>query len=118
VITPRFLDRLRLEELGPNRWRTLAECRFDSAVLGARIIVPEGFETDLSSVPRVPVAFWLAGDTARKSSLVHDFLYDRHLGGRQIADDVFFEAMRCEGVSAGLAALIYRAVRWWGAGHW
>jgi hypothetical protein len=104
--------------LDATRWQTLVEFRYDSAVMGARIIVPAGFVTDLASVPRLPVAFWLAGDTARKAALVHDFLYDRHLGGRQIADDVFLEAMRCEGVSAWVTALMYRAVRWGGERRW
>lgn len=117
-ITPRFLDPLVLQEIDDRRWRLVRELRFDSAILAARIVVPEEFVTDLSSVPRLPLAYWLAGDTGRKAAVVHDFLYDHRLGGgRQIADDVFLEALRVEGVPAWRRALMWAAVRLFGRWH-
>lgn len=118
MIEPGFRDPLVLEELGPSTWRLVRELRYDSAVLGARVIVPTGYISDLSSVPRLPFAYWLAGDTARKAGLVHDFLYDHRLGGRQVADDVFREAMAVEGVPRWRAWLMYLGVRWRGESHW
>lgn len=117
-ITPRFLDVLVLEEVDARRWRLVREFRYDSAVLGARVIVPAGFQTDLSSVPRLPFAYWLAGDTGHKAGVIHDYLYDHHLGGRQVADDVFSEALRVEGVPAWRRGPMWAAVRTFGHAHW
>ena len=41
-VTPRFLDPLRTEKIGPRRWRLTHELRYDSAVLGARLVIPVG----------------------------------------------------------------------------
>ncbi|MBA3588317.1 MAG: DUF1353 domain-containing protein [Methylibium sp.] len=59
------------------------------------IIVPAGFVTDLASVPRLPGMFMLFGGKARKSAVLHDYLYST---GREraFADDVFLAAMRHE----------------------
>lgn len=118
TITPKFLDTLRTEKIGPRRWRLTHELRYDSAVLGARIVVPEGFETDFSSVPRGPLTWWIAGGVGDCSGTLHDFLYDHRLGGRQVADDVFLEALRTEGVEGWRAGLMHWAVRRWGEDHW
>jgi hypothetical protein len=118
VLTPRFLDVLATEKIGPRRWRLLRELRYDSAVMGARIIVPEGFETDFSSVPRGPLVWWLAGGIGDYAGVIHDFLYNHRLGGRQMADDVFLEALRVEGVEGWRAWLMHTAVRWRGGAHW
>jgi hypothetical protein len=105
VITPRFLDPLVLEEIGENRWRLVHELRYDSAILGARVIVDVGFETDLSSIPRLPIVYWAVGGRGRKAGVVHDWLYRTHVGGRAIADRVYPEALS---VSEDVPA----AVRW------
>lgn len=119
MIVPRFLDPLVLEEVDATRWRVAAECRYDSAVLGARLIVPVGYVTDLASVPRLPLAWLIAGDTARKAGLVHDFAYSYHFGAtRATADLVFLEAMGVEGVPRWKALLMYLMVRWCGQPHW
>ena len=119
-ITPRFLDPLVLEEVDARRWRLVHELRYNSALLGATVIVPAGRVTDLSSVPRLPFAYWLAGDTGRKAGVIHDEVYHWHFGGcpRQVADAVFREALIAEGVPAWRAALMYVGVRLGGATAW
>lgn len=57
------------------------------------IEVPEGYRTDLATVPRLPFLFALFGDKARKAALIHDWLYDQQRD-RAWADDVFLAAMR------------------------
>jgi hypothetical protein len=125
VIRAKFLDPLDARELPDNFWLLLAELRYDSAILGARVIVDKGFVTDLSSVPRVPFAFWIAGDTARKAAVIHDWLYSVRLAGkmpdvdrRRLADEVFLEAMAAEGVPLWRRTLMHAAVRLWGEGRW
>ena len=123
AITPRFLDPLVLEEIDASHWRLVHELRFDSAVLGARIIIEAGTVTDLASVPRIPLAYWLTGDTGRKAGVIHDHLYHTHIGGRPVADAVFREALVAEGLPAWRVWLMYSGVRvggWvaWAAVAW
>jgi len=102
---------------GRARWSLLDPLVFESAIAG-RIEVPAGFTTDFSSVPRVPVAYWLTGDTAHASAVVHDLLCHRATCSAdwQRAADVFDEAMRAEGVPGWRRAIMVQAVR--GADPW
>jgi hypothetical protein len=60
------------------------------------IFIPEGFRTDLASVPRWPGMFMLFGGKARKSAVLHDFLYRETKRDREWCDAVFYAAMRAE----------------------
>ncbi len=85
---------------------------FHSAIVG-RVEI-EDFESDFSSVPRWPLMFTLAGDTAHASAVVHDYLCRVWVPqGRTTwreAADVFAEAMKCEGVPAWRRTLMHWAV--------
>jgi hypothetical protein len=61
--------------------------------LAGLITVPAGFVTDFASVPRIPVAFLLAGDCGQEAAVIHDFLYTTHQVDRAKADAVFQEAL-------------------------
>jgi hypothetical protein len=120
-VTPGFVkngDRLKVELLGGNRWRLLEPLRYDSAVLGCRLTVPDGFETDFASVPRLPLAYLIAGNRFHAPAAVHDFLYSRGFTTRKEADDVLYEAMRSEGDSRTFAFIVWTAVRTFGRGRW
>jgi hypothetical protein len=119
ALTPKFLDPLVLTELDDRWWRVAAEFRYDSAVARCRLIIPEGYVSDLASVPRLPLAWLLAGDTARKAGLVHDFCYSIHQpGNRALADRVFLEAMTVEQVPRWRRWAMYAAVRACGKSRW
>lgn len=60
-----------------------------------RITVPAGFSTDLASVPRLPGAYMLFANRARRSAILHDYLYAQHRT-RKWADAVFYAAMKNE----------------------
>jgi len=92
--------------------------RFASEVLGRVIEVPAEFVTDLSSVPRTPLAWFLAGGTASAAAVIHDWLYSVGDGSRRDADHVLWEAMRATRVPLWRAWLIYRAVRLGGWAAW
>jgi len=77
------------------------------------IVVVPGFETDFASVPRVPFAYFLTGNTAHKSAVIHDYLYALQYD-RKWADNVFYAAMEAEGVAGWRRSLMYRAVRMFG----
>lgn len=121
MIKPRFLDPLRIEEIGTGNngealWKLTSELRYDSAVFDARIIVEAGFITDLSSIPRVPYVYWRLGGRGRKAGVIHDKIYrTRGLGrfpnepakARALADSVWYEA-----ISASESSEVPADVRW------
>lgn len=95
---------------GRCQWLLLRHLSFLSTELGL-VVVPAGFMTDFASVPRLPFAYFLAGDTAHASAVVHDYLYRNVACTRKEADKVFHEAMHAEGVPSWRAHLMYFAVR-------
>ncbi|UWX68802.1 DUF1353 domain-containing protein [Burkholderia gladioli] len=120
-----FLSRLEVELVsdstnsGRGTWRLTAPLVYQSDVADRVFTVPAGFETDFASVPRAPVAFLLAADSAHEASTVHDFLYTApHPVTRSLADAVLKEASIVSGVPAWRAWLMWAGVRIGGSGHW
>lgn len=95
-------------------WRIVEPLIFDSETAGV-IIVEAGFETDFASVPRIPLAYLLFGDTAHAAAVVHDFLcsdwYRLCFISWKQAAAVFLEAMLASGVPRWRAYPMYLAVR-------
>lgn len=118
VIEAKFLDPLVVRKLDDGRWRLTHELRYDSAAAGGRIIVPVGFETDFASVPRVPLAFILFGDTAHEAAVVHDYLYATKVLPRALADHIFDEAMKVCGIPLYHRLPMYLAVAVFGETVW
>lgn len=117
-----FLSDLRLDliedegEDGRAHWRLGAPLKYYSSVhwrgrhIGL-IVVPRGFETDLASVPRLPVAWMLAGGIANRPSVIHDWLCDSRRFTSRIAAAVFAEACAAEGIVFWRRAIMWAAVR-------
>ena len=86
-----------------------------------RVYIPAGFETDLASVPRVPVVYLCWGDRAHREAVLHDYLYriDSILWmyglptspDKEEADWLFREAMIGQGVSWWIYHPMYLGVR-------
>ena len=71
--------------------------RYESDVAGKTIVVPAEMVTDFASVPRLPLTWWLVGDTAHRAATVHDLLYQHpDFDDRALADAVFREAMAAD----------------------
>lgn len=69
---------------------------YQSPMLGCVITVPKGFNTDLASVPRVPIIYMLWGDRAHREAVLHDYLYRTNsvpCVSISEANRVFYEAM-------------------------
>lgn len=97
IRAPEFLATLALKRAGrpdSGRWLLTERFGFYSAELGREIWAPVGFETDLASVPRWPVIYWLTGATADEAAVIHDLLYTLKKDvSRAQADAVFAEAI-------------------------
>jgi hypothetical protein len=71
-------------------------------------IVPAFYATNLASVPRLPLVYWLVGGRGAAAAVIHDFLYDngmrlKLIDSRQEADDLYLEILMDMGVSGVLA---------------
>ncbi len=116
-----FLTKLVMENAtgqDDGLWRLVEPLVYQSDVAGQTFVVPAGFETDLASVPRLPVVYLLAGGTSNEAAVVHDFLYTVHLVSRAVADAVLREASAVTGVPAWRRWLMFWGVRLGGASHW
>jgi hypothetical protein len=108
-----FLSNPLLEYIGDGTWTIYRP--FEVMVDQDKVIVPAGFQTDLDSVPRIPLAYWLVKGRAIKSAVLHDFLYRQQVG-REYADSVMLAAMEEEGVGWIARRLIWAGVR--AGGSW
>ena len=100
----------------PNRWtqeEPIHVYSYDDPILR----IPEGFETDLASVPR---AFWImtGGKTGKhqRAAVCHDYAYRQNALPKEWADDMFYDIMRLDGVSRFRAWIMWKAVRVFGGG--
>ena len=106
---------------GRAQHRVVRPLIYRSDLLGTTIIIPRGFVTDFSSVPRLGLAYSLFGDTGHASATVHDYAcrngYLKHLAGGQVkvprpmADQVFKEALEAEGVEGWRIPFMFAGVR-------
>ena len=137
-----FNDKIEAEFNPPRKWvlsRALtyknpdidedALERIGVEIKRSKIIVGEGFETDLASVPRICWAFIAPWDVAR-AAIIHDLLYKRirqyrGAGGddkkviseaKKAADDVFHMAMKdaAPSIANWKIASAYHSVRMFG----
>ena len=83
-------------------------------------IIPQGFETDLASIPRLlwPI-FAPQYSNFVAPAILHDYLYrcNNHLT-RLFADEVLYSALITENVTAFTASKFYLGVRLFGGSHY
>jgi hypothetical protein len=113
-----FLTHLRVEKLDDGRWMTTAPLVYESARYANLFTVPAEFVTDMASVPRLPLAYLLAGDTAHAPAVLHDYLYQTQPVGQEAADGLFLEAMADDGVPWWRRRGMWLAVRVGGGWAW
>lgn len=116
-----FLSELDVRKIENDGWQLLADFKaeFIRGEYTLHICVPTGFKTDFASVPRLPLAYLLAGDTTHKAPVLHDWLYSigQAEWQRKEADEVFLAAMKAEGISLPLRQAMYAMVRVFGGSH-
>lgn len=120
----KFTTQLEVELVDPDAasgrgtWRLVSPLVYQSDVAKITITVPAGFVTDFASVPRIPIAFLLTGDTGSEPAVVHDYLYSTGMLLRSTCDLVLKEACLATGMPLWRAWMIYAGVRVGGANHY
>lgn len=115
--TSRFMTELQVQKVKRRYWRLTSELIYHSELVGL-VTVPVGFVTDFASVPRLPIAFLLVGDTAHTAAVIHDYLYRVNKMTRKRADEVFLEAMNAESTAKWRRRIMYLTVRLGGRRTW
>jgi hypothetical protein len=106
-----FITELNTKCINDDKWELITPLIYDSDVLQKQVVIPKGFSCDFASVPRLPLAYLLAGGTAHKAAVVHDWLYRENGCTRKQADETFLEAMKVTGISAWRRRIMYWGVR-------
>ena len=108
-----------LEMLDDYRWRLVEPFEFWLTDTPDDVIyVPEGYVTDLASVPRLLWALFPPHGRYAKAAIIHDWLYDNALRTKAEADRIFLDAMTVLGVPRWRRRLMYLAVRLFGKGKY
>ena len=93
-----------------GQWILAGWLTYQSDIAG-RIVVPEGFETDLASIPAPFTPLIPVDGRHRAAAIVHDWLCRRGEIERKTADRVFLEAMTVLQEKAWRRYTMYAAVR-------
>jgi len=114
-----FKNTLSVDTINNRTWQLTKSLSYTSKA-GVTITVPEGFTTDLASVPRLLWWFMSPWDVAR-AAVIHDFMYSNSSKfGRKESDQMFLEAMGFSepGVFILKRKLAYLGVRIFGGLHY
>lgn len=117
--------------MSETQWELTEPLIYRSNKIGL-IAVDQGLQTDFASVPRIPLAYLIAGGRTNASAALHDYLYETHQFTRLQADNLIFEAtldsLPVEGYSLRSilirpAAYFLGSVQWvfvraFGVSHW
>jgi hypothetical protein len=116
-----FLTRLKMQAADnkdDGLWQLTSPFIYRSEVADMTFVVPTDFQTDLASVPRLPVVYLLTGGRASEAAVIHDWIYTHKMVPRRIADGVLREASAVSGVSWWVRNLMWAGVRVFGWSHW
>jgi hypothetical protein len=111
-----FITDLEMKEIGEMNGRSvyvLLSALVYFSEMGKRYTVPAGFQSDLASVPRLPVLYGIWGDRAHREALLHDFLYRKDsdpVVSFGEANGLFLEAMGSRGVKTFIRFPMYAGV--------
>lgn len=102
-------------EKGKRLW--ILEAPFICVSSFGVITIPEGFETDLASIPKFLHNLCGPADELLYASIPHDYLYETGKGTKEQADKVFLEALFNLGVPWYKRNLAFIAVKYFGRGN-
>jgi hypothetical protein len=102
---------LEYRHVGKDKWKLTKP--FMYFFPQGTIIVPEGFVSDLDSVPRIPFMYALLKGRSVRAATVHDYLYKTQ-AGKAYADSLFLRAMKDEKIPKRRRYPIYWGVALFG----
>ena len=106
-----FLTALDVSLKTDKIWVLAKPLKYYSEMLGKTIEVPEGFETDFASVPRLPIVYTLWGNQTHREPILHDWGYRKDSGLTfSQANKLFLEAMEATGKPFYIRYPMYYAV--------
>ena len=117
----RFLSTLKVEQLGRTTFRLIDKLVFETRE--CVITVPVGYVTNFASLESLhnivlfPLYALLSG-YGNYASTIHDYLYSEGFYSRKDCDDIFYDALRAEGLSRWRAYLFWLGVRLGGKSHY
>jgi rhodanese-related sulfurtransferase len=111
-----FPTKLELEYIDGKNWLIKEPFVFEVGKSDLQLIitVPIGAETDGASIPKVFRGILSPFDEQTDGAVVHDYLYRSGKSSRFLADALFYEGMRAQGVKAWKATVMWLAVRLFG----
>lgn len=95
-----------------NEWTLIASIRYKTSFGQWR--VPKDFVTDFASIPKFLWSLYPPHGQYTRAAIIHDYLYQDRLVARKIADQVFKEQMKIDGVNWFTRNVFYIAVRTFG----
>lgn len=103
----------------PDYWVVYRPLYWNDPVYGI-IEVPEGFRTDLASIPRIfrNLQTFDPNGVSRRPAAGHDWLYAERSKGKDFADRFLRDALIAEGMSRADADVYYEAVHLFGESSW
>jgi hypothetical protein len=104
---------ISLKPSGEGIWVLDQPLIYRSELLGRDVKVQAKFETDLASVPRIPIVYWWWGGRAHREAILHDAMYRVDFPGAisfPVANKVFLEAMESRGKPFYIRHPIYMGV--------
>lgn len=114
-----FPDRLSVEHISGSNWIMLAPYRCLFGRKGSagiqQITVPEGFEHDFASVPRIFRSLIPVIGDQNGPAIVHDWCYANLWRTRAESDALFLTGLKAKGVNWFRRNAMYLAVR---SGGW
>lgn len=104
-----------------DKWKVTRSFSYEIGKLGSglKITVPEGYRTDLGSIPSI-LWFILAPQDpyAAAPYTLHDRNYDEPDFSRLMADLILYESLRVNGYSRPKSALVFLGARIGGKAHY
>lgn len=111
-----FLTRLHLTVLSDKAFALASD--FYVLLEGLELCIPEGFITDLASVPRLPFVYLALAGRGHKAAVLHDWLYRRGIYSRLQCDQYYYHGLRANGVGYFHAKAMYLGVRAGGVAYY
>lgn len=105
-------------KMGRQLYMLDAPFGYQSDIAGTDFVVPEGFVTDLSSIPRLPFIYVLLNGGGDMPAVIHDYLYNTGNLSRKLSDAVLREACITIGLPRWKVEAIYLGVRVGGSNNY